>query len=75
MRWIVNLIIKIIKKIRFEIKCANADFPYKWMMIYESCYLPSFYMRHSPEEAARIKKEQMDECRRFLEEIFDEEDK
>lgn len=71
MKWIV----KLIKKIIFEWRCANADFPYNYMMMYESCYKPSFYMRHSPEEAARIKKEQMDECRRLIEEILDDEEK
>ena len=75
MKWIARLIVKLVKKIRFEMKCADADYMKKYMVIYESCYLPSFYMKHGPEEAARIKKEQMDECRRFLEEILDEEDK
>lgn len=68
MKWIK----KLIKKIIFEWKCAEADFPYKWMMIYEGSYLPSFYMRHTPEEAARIKRENSEEWRKLLETLEDE---
>lgn len=74
MRWIIKLIVKLVKKIKFEIKCANADYPYKWLMIYEGCFLPSFYIRHTPEEAARIKKEFYEDVHKLLESL-DEEDK
>lgn len=74
MRWIANLIVKLIKKIRFEMKCADADYPYKWMMIYEGCFLPSFYMRHTPEEAAKIKREYYEELKRLLDSLDEEDD-
>lgn len=65
MKWII----KLIKKIRFEMKCAEADYPYKWLMIYEGCFLPSFYMRHTPEEVAKIKKEFYEEVNKLLESL------
>lgn len=68
MKWII----KLFKKIRFEIRCAEADYPYKWMMMYEGSFLPSFYMRHTPEEAARIKREFYEEVQKLLESLDDE---
>ena len=49
---------QIIKKIIFEIQCKRADD--WWYMTGGSCFgvfPPSFYMKHTPEEAERITKE------------------
>lgn len=70
MKWII----KLIKKIKLEIKCANADYMYKYMMIYEGSFLPSFYLRHTPEEATRIKKEFYEEAKKLLDSLDEEDD-
>ena len=65
--------IELIRKIRFEMQCREADriyqemFPFAWSM-----YPPSFYMRHTPAEIKEIKQRDRAEIIALLDDLDDE---
>ena len=70
---IMDKLVRVIRKIRFEVKCKKADriyqemYPFAWSM-----YPPSFYMRHTPEEIKAIKQRDRAELMALLKDLDDE---
>ena len=61
---------KWIQKLRYKRKLRQMDD--MWRMMGGSCFglfPPSFYMRHTPEEIQRRKKEELDKLKAMLEEF------
>ena len=73
---------KLINKIIFELKCRKADNDYYMskLFIIDSCfklkyYPPSFFMRHTKEEAEEIikreREEELEKIRKLIDELED----
>ncbi len=65
---------RIWEKIKFEIKMRHMD--HEWRLFGGGCfgdYPPSFYYRHTPEEARRIMAEDIANLRKILKEWEEEE--
>lgn len=70
---IIDFIKEIIKKIRFEMKCREADD--MWWLMFGNCFElfpPSFYMKHTPEEVKRITEEICDELDALIDSYMQE---
>lgn len=65
----IKIISKVKEKIALEFKCIKAD--YEWYLLYgQSSFCgkkPSFYMKHTKEEAERILKQESAELRKLIE--------
>lgn len=63
---------KIIGKIKLEIKCYRADAMYRGFgWIEKPMYMPSFYIRYTPEEQEQIKERDHKKIKELLDSLDD----